>query len=349
MRPPAGTGLRCGHFRPPTADLPAFLVHPPHAPGRRACFLVSVLYNIVGLSLALTGALTPLAAAVLMPVSSLSVIGLSVGVTRRLAHGAAAMSVVILLIAAGGPSQSAFSSPSSGPSRAASSMTRARPGTDAVRRRLVRSAIHTPRVHTMLTSVADSPVTSGRQAPARRRYPRFDEFAYDNGIVQKFALATAAWGVVAFIAGLTIALKLIFPGLPRRLAALSYGRLRPLHTNAAIFAFGGNAIFVGVYYSLQRLCKARMFSDRLSALHFWGWQLIIVAAAITLPLGFTTSKEYAELEWPIDVAHHARVGRVRRELVRHDLRAPRAAPLCRDLVLHGDVHHGRGPAHRQLA
>jgi cytochrome c oxidase cbb3-type subunit I/II len=82
---------------------------------------------------------------------------------------------------------------------------------------------------------------------------------------------------------------------------LSYGRLRPLHTNAAIFAFAGNAIFVGVYYSLQRLCKARMFSDRLSALHFWGWQVVIVLAALTLPLGITTSKEYAELEWPIDI------------------------------------------------
>jgi cytochrome c oxidase cbb3-type subunit I/II len=107
--------------------------------------------------------------------------------------------------------------------------------------------------------------------------------------------------VIAFIAGVTIALKLIYPDLLGGLGPLSYGRLRPLHTNAAIFAFAGNAIFVGVYYSLQRLCKARMFSDRLSTLHFWGWQLIIVLAAVTLPLGITTSKEYAELEWPIDI------------------------------------------------
>ena len=81
----------------------------------------------------------------------------------------------------------------------------------------------------------------------------------------------------------------------------NFGRLRPLHTNAVIFAFVGNGIFMGVYYSLQRLLKARMFSDALSRIHFWGWQLIIVAAAVTLPLGITTSKEYAELEWPIDI------------------------------------------------
>ena len=106
---------------------------------------------------------------------------------------------------------------------------------------------------------------------------------------------------MAFLVGLIVALKLVFPALLGGIPQLSYGRLRPLHTNAAIFAFGGNAIFVGVYYSLQRLCKARMFSDRLSAIHFWGWQFIIVLAALTLPLGFTTSKEYAELEWPIDL------------------------------------------------
>ena len=94
----------------------------------------------------------------------------------------------------------------------------------------------------------------------------------------------------------------MLPDLLGFIPQLSFGRLRPLHTNAAIFAFGGNVIFLGVYYSLQRLCKARMFSDVLSRLHFWGWQLIIVSAALTLPFGFTTSKEYAELEWPIDIA-----------------------------------------------
>ena len=128
-----------------------------------------------------------------------------------------------------------------------------------------------------------------------------ETFAYDNAIVRLFAVATLAWGIVAFLVGLVVALKLVFPEMLGGLAPLSYGRLRPLHTNAAIFAFAGNAIFVGVYYSLQRLCKARMYSDRLSAIHFWGWQFVIVTAALTLPLGFTTSKEYAELEWPIDI------------------------------------------------
>ena len=132
--------------------------------------------------------------------------------------------------------------------------------------------------------------------------PRIDLFEYDNAIVRRFAVATAVWGVVAFLVGLIVALKLVFPSFLALVPQLSYGRIRPLHTNAAIFAFAGNAIFVGVYYSLQRLCKARMFSDRLSAFHFWGWQLIIVSAALTLPFGITTSKEYAELEWPIDIA-----------------------------------------------
>ena len=140
-------------------------------------------------------------------------------------------------------------------------------------------------------------------APAVQPAPdvRVETFCYDNAIVRLFAMATAGWGIVAFLVGLIVALKLVFPGLLSGIPYLSYGRLRPLHTNAAIFAFAGNAIFVGVYYSLQRLCKARMYSDRLSTIHFWGWQLIVVLAAVTLPLGITTSKEYAELEWPIDI------------------------------------------------
>lgn len=104
------------------------------------------------------------------------------------------------------------------------------------------------------------------------------------------------------LVGLIIALKLVFPEFLGGIAELSYGRLRPLHTNAVIFAFAGNAIFLGVYYSLQRLCKARMWSDTLSKINFWGWQAIIVSAAVTLPLGYTQSKEYAELEWPIAIA-----------------------------------------------
>jgi cytochrome c oxidase cbb3-type subunit I/II len=150
-------------------------------------------------------------------------------------------------------------------------------------------------------SSPDSAVATAAEPSSPRPAGRVESFAYDNATVLKFAVATAVWGVVAFIVGLTVALKLVFPDLLGGIGPLSYGRLRPLHTNAAIFAFAGNAIFVGVYYSLQRLCKARMWSDRLSTLHFWGWQFIIVLAALTLPLGFTTSKEYAELEWPIDI------------------------------------------------
>ncbi|HKL89990.1 MAG TPA: cbb3-type cytochrome c oxidase subunit I, partial [Allomuricauda sp.] len=128
------------------------------------------------------------------------------------------------------------------------------------------------------------------------------QFRYDNKIVQKFLYATILWGVVGMAVGLLLAFMFLFPNVTEGISWLSFGRLRPLHTNAVIFAFVGNAIFAGVYYSLQRLLKARMFSDALSNINFWGWQLIIVAAALTLPLGYTTSKEYAELEWPIDLA-----------------------------------------------
>ena len=131
---------------------------------------------------------------------------------------------------------------------------------------------------------------------------QLEKFSYDNEIVRKFTIATTVWGLVGMLVGLLIATQLFVPALNFNIPFLTFGRIRPLHTNAVIFAFVGNAIFMGVYYSLQRLCKARMFSDLLSNIHFWGWQLIIVAAAITLPLGFTTSKEYAELEWPIDIA-----------------------------------------------
>jgi cytochrome c oxidase cbb3-type subunit I/II len=128
------------------------------------------------------------------------------------------------------------------------------------------------------------------------------QFYYDNKIVKKFIYASIVFGLVGMLVGLILAILFLFPNLTDGISFLSFGRLRPLHTNAVIFAFVGNAMFAGVYYSLQRLLKARMFSDFLSNLHFWGWQLIIVAAAITLPLGYTTSKEYSELEWPIDIA-----------------------------------------------
>ena len=128
-----------------------------------------------------------------------------------------------------------------------------------------------------------------------------EQFSYDNKTVRNFAIATIIWGIVGMLVGVIIATQLFEPAANITQYG-SFGRIRPLHTNAVIFAFVGNAIFAGVYYSLQRLLKARMFSDFLSNLHFWGWQLIIVSAAITLPLGITTSHEYAELEWPIDIA-----------------------------------------------
>jgi len=131
---------------------------------------------------------------------------------------------------------------------------------------------------------------------------QLESFQYDNKTVRNFAVATIIWGVVGMLVGLIIALQLVFPTVLNFQPYLNFGRIRPLHTNAVIFAFVGNGIFMGVYYSLQRLLKTRMFNDVLSKIHFWGWQLIIVAAAITLPLGITSGKEYAELEWPIDIA-----------------------------------------------
>ncbi len=125
---------------------------------------------------------------------------------------------------------------------------------------------------------------------------------YDDAIVRRFALVTVLWGLVGMLAGLWLALELADARFNLGIPQIAFGRLRPLHTNAVIFAFVGNAIFAGIYYSTQRLLKTRMFSDLLSRIHFWGWQAIIVAAATTLPLGYTSSKEYAELEWPIDIA-----------------------------------------------
>jgi cytochrome c oxidase cbb3-type subunit I/II len=131
---------------------------------------------------------------------------------------------------------------------------------------------------------------------------QIEQFSYDNKTVKWFAFATMLWGIVGMLVGLWIAIAMYYPPLNLGFAPTTFGRMRPVHTNAVIFAFVGNGIFMGVYYSLQRLCKARMFSDLLSKIHFWGWQLIIVSAALTLWTGHTTGKEYAELEWPIDIA-----------------------------------------------
>ena len=128
-----------------------------------------------------------------------------------------------------------------------------------------------------------------------------EDVTYDDGIVRLFIAASVGWGVVGLLAGVFIASQMAFHQLNFH-EYFTFGRLRPLHTNAVIFAFVGNMIFAGIYYSTQRLLKARMASDLLSKVHFYGWQLIIVAAAVTLPLGMTQSKEYAELEWPIDIA-----------------------------------------------
>jgi cytochrome c oxidase cbb3-type subunit I/II len=129
-----------------------------------------------------------------------------------------------------------------------------------------------------------------------------EKFHYDNKVVKYFAIATVVWGAIGMLVGLLAATQLFAPAANLGSEYTTFGRIRPLHTNAVIFAFVGNAIFAGVYYSMQRLLKTRMFSDALSWINMWGWQLIILSAVITLPMGFTSSKEYAELEWPIDIA-----------------------------------------------
>ena len=165
-----------------------------------------------------------------------------------------------------------------------------------------------------------------------------DSFSYDDDIVRKFMVATFVWGLVGMLVGLVVALQLVEPSL-NFASWFSFGRLRPLHTNAVIFAFAGNAFFTGCYYSTQRLCKTRMFSDGLGRFHFWGWQLIIVAAAITLPLGFTQAKEYAELEWPIDIAIAVVWVAFAVNFFGTLKQAARAASVRGALVLHREHHH----------
>ena len=128
-----------------------------------------------------------------------------------------------------------------------------------------------------------------------------DTQTYNYHVVRQFALMTLVWGVVGMLVGVIIAAQLCWPQLNFDIPYLTFSRLRPLHTNAVIFAFGGCALFASSYYVVQRTCHTRLFSDGLAAFTFWGWQLVIVLAAVTLPLGITTSKEYAELEWPIDI------------------------------------------------
>ncbi|WP_460979421.1 cytochrome-c oxidase, cbb3-type subunit I [Spirosoma knui] len=150
------------------------------------------------------------------------------------------------------------------------------------------------------TLISPDRAAIGQQPPGGQN--PVERFAYDNKIVRDFGIATIIWGVIGMLVGVLVASQLFAPAANLGNQYTTFGRIRPLHTNAVIFAFVGNAIFMGVYYSLQRLCKARMFSDLLSKIHFWGWQLVILSAVLTLPLGITTSHEYAELEWPIDIA-----------------------------------------------
>jgi cytochrome c oxidase cbb3-type subunit I/II len=151
-----------------------------------------------------------------------------------------------------------------------------------------------------MDSTAESAATISN--PERNTSSHIEEFTYDDATPRAFAVMTVVWGIVGMLVGLLAALELAAPRMSFGLPFLSFGRLRPLHTNAVIFAFAGNSIFAAIYYSTQRLCKARMFSSLLSKVHFWGWQAIIVGAACTLPFGITQGKEYAELEWPIDIA-----------------------------------------------
>ncbi|HMW29017.1 MAG TPA: cbb3-type cytochrome c oxidase subunit I, partial [Plasticicumulans sp.] len=124
---------------------------------------------------------------------------------------------------------------------------------------------------------------------------------YNYKVVRQFTIMTVVWGIVGMAVGVLIAAQLVWPALNFDLPFLTYSRLRPLHTNAVIFAFGGCALFATSLYVVQRTCQTRLFSDGLAAFVFWGWQLIIVLAALTLPFGITSGKEYAELEWPIDI------------------------------------------------
>ena len=124
---------------------------------------------------------------------------------------------------------------------------------------------------------------------------------YDDGVIRQFSIMAVIWGVVGMLVGVVIAAQLVWPELNLGLPWTSFGRLRPLHTNAVIFAFGGSALFASSYYVVQRTCQTRLFAGKLASFTFWGWQAVIVAAAISLPLGYTSGKEYAELEWPIDI------------------------------------------------
>jgi cytochrome c oxidase cbb3-type subunit 1 len=133
------------------------------------------------------------------------------------------------------------------------------------------------------------------------KFANMQATSYNDKVVRQFTIMTVVWGVVGMLVGVIIAAQLTWPELNFGISWLSYGRLRPLHTNAVIFAFGGCGLFASAYYVVQRTCNVRLFSDKLAAFTFWGWQLVILSAVVSLPLGYTQGKEYAELEWPIDI------------------------------------------------
>nr|MBZ4200460.1 cbb3-type cytochrome c oxidase subunit I [Methylotenera sp.] len=124
---------------------------------------------------------------------------------------------------------------------------------------------------------------------------------YSDGVIRQFSIMAVVWGVVGMLVGVIIAAQLVWPELNLGLPWTSFGRLRPLHTNAVIFAFGGCTLFATSYYVVQRTCQTKLFMPKLASFTFWAWQLVILSAAVSLPLGFTQGKEYAELEWPIDL------------------------------------------------
>ena len=134
---------------------------------------------------------------------------------------------------------------------------------------------------------------------------------YNYKVVRQFAIMTIVWGIVGMLVGVFIASQLVWPALNFDIAWLTFGRLRPLHTNAVVFAFGGSALFATSYYVVQRTCHVRLAFDRLASFTFWGWNLVIVLAAITLPMGLTSTKEYAELEWPNRYFNYSCLGGLR--------------------------------------
>ena len=179
-----------------------------------------------------------------------------------------------------------------------------------------------------------------------RRGADIETFKYDNHVVRAFAIATAIWGLVGTAAGLLIACQLFWPQLNLDTPFTTFGRIRPLHTNAVIFAFVGNGMFCGIYYSLQRLCKARMFSDALSWINFWGWQAIIVSAAITLAAGPDHEQRIRGIGMADRHRHRGDLGGLHHQSARHHRQAPREAHVCGDLVLHRHRYNRRPAAHR---